>query len=169
MKKVKYLIIALILMGTYHANAQNGTANAGLNQVLASYLDIKNALATDNSKLANQKATEFTAALKAVNAGKLDAKQKTTWLAYSEKLRFDGDHISESQKIDHQREHFTSLSKNMFTVVKALKANKQVIYQQYCPMKKASWLSETMAIKNPYYGKEMLECGQTKETLKANP
>jgi hypothetical protein len=32
-------------------------------------------------------------------------------------------------------------------------------------MKKATWLSETNAIKNPYYGKQMLTCGKTTETL----
>jgi len=30
----------------------------------------------------------------------------------------------------------------------------------------AYWLSETPDIRNPYYGEEMLTCGETKETLK---
>jgi hypothetical protein len=45
--------------------------------------------------------------------------------------------------------------------------NTSTLYQQYCPMKKAYWLSETPTIKNPYYGKEMPTCGKTTETLGA--
>jgi hypothetical protein len=34
-------------------------------------------------------------------------------------------------------------------------------------MKKAYWLSQTDKVANPYYGKEMDECGEVKETIKA--
>lgn len=97
----------------------------------------------------------------------MDAKQKSVWQKYAEKLRFDGQHIGESTDIKHQREHFGSLSANMFTVLKALKANEMVLYEQYCPMAKKTWLNETATIKNPYLGKEMPTCGVVKETLKA--
>ncbi|RKR84934.1 uncharacterized protein DUF3347 [Mucilaginibacter gracilis] len=167
MKTVKYLIIALLLSGM-SANAQTATVNTSFNHVLKAYLGIKDALVADNSKLANSNAKEFAAAVKEVGSNQLDAKQKTIWLAYGEKLRFDGEHISESDKLAHQREHFTSLSKNMLAVVKAFKSNTMVIYAQYCPMKKATWLSQTAAIHNPYYGKDMDDCGTTKETIKAN-
>jgi len=30
----------------------------------------------------------------------------------------------------------------------------------YCDMAKASWLQMDRKIRNPYYGKEMLECGE---------
>ena len=95
----------------------------------------------------------------------LKPEQKKLLTAYIEKLKFDSRHISESAAIEHQREHFASLSKNMFTVLKGLKMNTLTVFKQYCPMKKAIWVSETATIKNPYYGKEMLDCGSTQETL----
>lgn len=165
MKTVKYLIIALLL--TNMAQAQT-TINTSVNKVIKAYLGIKDALVADNNKLANDKAKEFVAVVKEVSNNQLDAKQKTAWLTYGDKLRFDGQHISESDKIGHQREHFANLSKNMLTVIKAFKSNSMVIYAQYCPMKKATWLSESATIRNPYYGKEMEDCGSTKETIKAN-
>ncbi|OCX53538.1 hypothetical protein BEL04_04360 [Mucilaginibacter sp. PPCGB 2223] len=162
MKTLKYCVAAILLLIVTVVKA--GT-NTSINKVLAAYLEIKNALADDDNKLANQKALAFTAALKEVDVADLDAKQKTTWIKYSEKLRFDGDHIGESAAIAHQREHFASLSKNMYAVVKALKANEKPVYMEYCPMKKESWLSESQTIKNPYYGKSMSECGKVTETL----
>jgi hypothetical protein len=164
MKNLKYVTIALLLLTVNAVKAQTVTP---INKVLDNYLAIKNALADDNSKLANQKAKDFTVSLKDVSNKDLNARQKAAWLKYGEKLRFDGDHISESASIDHQREHFGNLSKNMITVLKVFKSNTVTMYAQYCPMKKQSWLSETAAIKNPYYGKEMSGCGSTTTTLKA--
>jgi Cu(I)/Ag(I) efflux system membrane fusion protein len=43
------------------------------------------------------------------------------------------------------------------------------VYYQYCPMANsdqgAYWLSEIKEIKNPYFGEEMLSCGETRETF----
>ena len=55
----------------------------------------------------------------------------------------------------------------MYAVMKAFKSNDLVLYQQYCPMAKKIWISESSVIKNPYLGKKMPECGVTKEMLKA--
>ncbi|HEY4936494.1 MAG TPA: DUF3347 domain-containing protein [Puia sp.] len=74
-------------------------------------------------------------------------------------------HIAEVQKIDHQREHFASLSLNMYTLAKSVRLSSQPVYQDYCPMKKAYWLSAEKEIRNPYYGNQMLSCGSITNTL----
>jgi len=84
-------------------------------------------------------------------------------------LYFDADHIAETKDVGHQRDHFSSLSENMYKVIKAAKPA-QPVYYQHCPMAKegkgANWLSQIPAVKNPYYGAQMLNCGKTTETLK---
>jgi hypothetical protein len=167
MKTIKYLVAIILFVTINKANAAPADVNTAINNVLKSYLGVKNALATDNSQAANDEAKKFTAALKEIPVGQMDAKQKTEWAKYAEKLRFDGEHISESTAIAHQREHFGSLSGNMYALLKAFPSNDMVLYKQYCPMEKKSWISESTTIKNPYLGKKMLECGVTKETLKA--
>ena len=77
----------------------------------------------------------------------------------------DATHISESKDIKHQREHFAPFSDNMIALAKTVKLSTAPVYQQYCPMKKASWLSNQQGIKNPYYGSAMLTCGSVKATL----
>ena len=167
MKTIKYLTGAILFLAVTIVKAAPADLHSAINNVYKSYLGIKNALATDNSKAANDEAKKFTAALKDVPVSSMDAKQKAAWTKYAEKLRYDGDHISESTAIDHQREHFGSLSSNMYEVVKAFQTNDMVLYKQYCPMEKKSWLSESSTIKNPYFGKKMLDCGTTKETMQA--
>jgi hypothetical protein len=161
MKITRSIFVALLLtVITIGAKAQ--ATNAAINNVVTAYLDVKNALAADNGANAEAKAKVLTAQIAATQL-----KDQATWKKYADKLSFDARHISETKKIDHQREHFASLSKNLLEVLKALKANTQALYVQYCPMKKSSWLSDISAIENPYYGKEMLDCGSLKETLKA--
>jgi hypothetical protein len=138
-----------------------------INQAVKNYLDLKNALAADDSKAANDAAKKFTDALKQVSPDQMNADQKQSWQKYGEKLRFDGEHISQSNDIAHQREHFGSLSSNLYELLKSFKNNDEALYKQYCPMAKKYWISESAAIKNPYYGKSMSDCGVTKETLKA--
>ncbi|HTD99183.1 MAG TPA: DUF3347 domain-containing protein [Mucilaginibacter sp.] len=167
MRSIKYLIVIVLFIAVNNAKANPADVNSAINNVLKSYISLKNALVADNSKEANDEAAKFTAALKDVQVSQMDAKQKAVWQKYGEKLRYDGEHIGHSTELAHQREHFGSLSANMYAVIKEFHANDLVVYKQYCPMKKQSWLSETATIKNPYYGKKMVECGVTKETLKA--
>ena len=165
MKAIKF-IMALLLIATFFT-AKATDFKTAFNAVVQNYLEIKNALAADNSKAANVAAKKFTDALKNIPAAALLSNQKSSWEKYSEQLRFDGEHIGESTSISHQREHFGKLSNNFYALLKAFKQNEQPLYQQYCPMAKQYWLSESTTIKNPYLGKQMIECGETKETLKA--
>ncbi|MES2277787.1 MAG: DUF3347 domain-containing protein [Bacteroidota bacterium] len=164
MKTLKILTLTfLIAVGTQVKAADN----AAISHLIKAYLGMKDALATDNSKAANAQAKLFTAAVKEVSASTMDAAQKATWTKYSEKLRFNGDHIGESADIAHQREHFQKLSDDFYGLIKNMKTNDITLYRQYCPMKKAYWLSASDKISNPYYGKDMDECGEVKETIKA--
>lgn len=160
--KITRSIFCILILAVVAINVKAQATNTAINNVVTAYLDVKNALAADNGATAEAKAIVLTAQIAAVQL-----QDQATWKKYADKLSFDARHISETKAIDHQREHFASLSKNLYAVLKKLNANKQILYWQYCPMKKSSWLSDVKAIENPYYGKEMLECGSVKETLKA--
>lgn len=165
MKTLKTIFLSLTLLAAFaQVIAQSVALTSPISSVMTAYFGVKNALNADNNAAAKSQAKELLAAVTALQAGNLTAEQKTIWTAYVDKLSFDARHISESA-IDHQREHFAGLSKNMIEVVKGLKLNTAVVYQQYCPMKKSSWLSESATIKNPYYGKQMLTCGKITKTL----
>ncbi|MBC7399500.1 MAG: DUF3347 domain-containing protein [Mucilaginibacter sp.] len=160
--KIIRSIFVVLLLTIVAINVKAQATNAAINNVVTAYLDVKNALAADNGANAEAKAKVLTTQIAAVQI-----KDQATWKKYADKLGFDARHISETKAIDHQREHFASLSKNLYAVLKSLNANTQTLYWQYCPMKKSNWLSDVSAIENPYYGKEMLDCGSVKETLKA--
>jgi hypothetical protein len=160
------LLVVLLFIATIGAKAQTPTLSTSINDVTIAYLDIKNALAADDGVAAQAKAKLLVSKLNGVPSEGMNPGQQGTWRRYADKLMYDSRHISETTIIDHQREHFASLSKNVYAIIKIYGVNNSPIYWQYCPMKKMNWLSETQDIKNPYYGKTMLDCGSTKETLK---
>jgi hypothetical protein len=160
MKKILLSLLLIITISSLKAQ------NAAIDKITTSYIGVKNALAGSNATLAKSRSAELLAALSAPVKGLQPAQQKILG-TYLDKLQFDSRHISQTKAIDHQREHFESLSKNMYRLLSGLKLNSTTLYNQYCPMKKAAWLSETEEIRNPYFGNDMLECGKVTATLKA--
>jgi len=164
MKKI-FLLVALIATVFTQLLLAQDTKLTALNPLLASYYGIKDALIKSNSADAATHAGEFLKAVNDVDMKSLPAADMTTFMALQEKLAFDARHMSESKDIDHQREHFANFSTNFFKLARAVKLTDKPIYYGYCPMKKSYWLSAEVAIKNPYYGSQMLTCGKVIETL----
>jgi hypothetical protein len=164
MKKILLLVAFIATASTQLLFAQD-TKSTALTPLLTSYYDIKDALIKSNSAAAAANAVAFLKAVTAVDMKSLPEADKTTLMTAQEKLAFDARHVSESKDIAHQREHFASFSVNFFKLAKAVKLTDKPVYYSYCPMKKSYWLSADEAIKNPYYGSQMLTCGNVAETL----
>ena len=166
MKKIFFIVVLLSTITVQYSFAQDNTKTTSLTQLLNSYYDVKNALVSSDAKTAATKAGDLVKALNAVNMKALSEADMNAFMPLQEKLAFDAKHISENNGIAEQREHFSSLSNNIYKLAKAVKLSAEPVYQEYCPMKKMYWLSSEAAIKNPYYGKAMPTCGKVTDTLK---
>jgi len=138
--------------------------------IVNGYLNLKNALANDNSQAAANAANEFLEAMNKIDKSSLTEGQKKVYADVADDAKEMAEHISKSaDKIDHQREHFDMLSNDIYDMVKAFGTG-QTLYRDFCPMyndnKGATWLSEVKLIRNPYLGKEMPTCGEVKEEIK---
>lgn len=153
-------------METSAKSSLDSEVQKNVNKILISYYALKNALIADDGKTANTQAGELVKSLATVPMAKMTEEQQKVFKSLSDKIKFDAEHINETKDVKHQRDHFNDLSNNIFALLKGLKANTNSVYQQYCPMKKAYWLSDNATVKNPYYGKAMLTCGKVTETLK---
>lgn len=136
--------------------------------IVSNYLKIKNALTQDNSKAAASAGKQLVASLQSASSASLNDKQKKEFADIAEDAQEHSEHIGDNAgKIDHQREHFVMLSKDVADLINTFGAP-QKLYQDFCPMyndgKGAAWISESKEIKNPYYGSEMLSCGSIKKT-----
>ncbi len=167
---MKTLFLSAILFATLSvlANTDHSIAvhEIPLSRLLSQYYGIKNALVGSDANAAAIQAGEFLKTINSVDMKTLSEAGMKAFMSVQERLAFDAKHISETKEIAHQRDHFKSFSDNFYKLAKAVKLSDQPIYQSYCPMKKAYWLSSETAIKNPYYGNQMLTCGKVSDTIK---
>lgn len=157
MKKI-FFIVALFATALAKQGFAQDSTKTQFPLLLNSYYTLKDALVSGNSNAAAVSADAFAKELDA-----LDSKVVTP--VGHKALESDAAAISKTKDIKVQREKFVTLSANMFTLAKMVKLSPIPIYLQFCPMKKASWLSNNKVIKNPYYGSAMLACGVVKEIL----
>jgi Cu(I)/Ag(I) efflux system membrane fusion protein len=119
--------------------------------VLEHYVAIQKELAKDSMKDVGENATAIAKAVNAEETKKLSpeiAKQAET--------------VAQAKDIKKAREAFKPLSESLVKYVAETKAGKGTYHEAYCPMAKASWLQTEKEVRNPYYGKAMLDCGTLK-------
>jgi len=137
--------------------------SAFMKSMVQDYLAIKNALTNSNESKASSAAGKMYDVLKGFDKSLLTADQKKVYDGIEDDLREHAEHISKS-KLEHQRDHFSMMSSDMYDMVKAFGAG-MALYHDHCPMYKdgSMWLSESKEIRNPYYGEKMMTCGSVEE------
>lgn len=149
-------------------NVDAGVA-AFMKKLADDYLAVKNALTNGKAGEAADASKNMAEALKGFDKSLLTAEQKKVYDANGEDLKEHAEHIGKNAgDIEHQRDHFSMMSEDMYALVKAFGGGK-TLYHEHCPMAKdnkgAMWLSESKAIRNPYFGDKMMECGSVEEEI----
>jgi len=152
---VRSLIALTILAATLAASAAEKRSDNPLMEpvksVLDNYLLIQRELAKDSMKGVAEHAVAISKAVKHDDMKMLPldvAKQADT--------------LAAAKDIKKAREAFKPLSASLVKYLADNKAGKGTYHEAYCPMAKASWLQSEKDIRNPYYGKSMLDCGTLK-------
>lgn len=170
-----YIIISAIALFTYAcsgntepaAETQQAAANtaspaafqlsdAQQDTVLKNYLQLKDALVLSNAQQAQTAAQQLAGSLK--NNDTYTTAYKMT------------DSIATTTDLAQQRSTFTNLSNQLIELLRKASLAKGSFYVQFCPMANEGnggyWLAAEEEVRNPYYGDEMLNCGEVKETIK---
>ena len=125
-------------------------------EVLKQYFSLKDALVASNASNAQKEATTLTTSLKASPA--------------FAKSVLMSDSIAKTNDLAKQRSTFTNLSNELIAQFSKTSLLKGSFYLQFCPMANEGnggyWLAAEQEVRNPYYGDEMLNCGEVKKTFK---
>ncbi len=170
MKKI-ILFIAPLLIYVACSNSNSGSNNAGVVAVedrsnnpnfkdtlfdksFQTYLNLKDAFILDNNEGAAEIAIFLATQLFKCN------------LAKEAELAIK---ISQTKDLAVQRDLFTLLSSSFVQAVQKENLQKGKVYIEFCSManngKGAYWVSTEKQIRNPYFGNDMLKCGEIKEEI----
>ena len=161
------------MVGTEEATETYGDITPEFTQqvaaVLASYLDLKNALVASDAKQAAAAAKQTQVSLAAVDMTLVKGEAHQQWMNYLNTMQEALSTIEKKTTLEAQRTAFAPLSKALYQSIRQFGVTGLNAYYQYCPMADnntgAYWLSETKKISNPYFGDKMLTCGSVKETI----
>lgn len=151
----------------------NETGTNTLMSVITKYYELKNALVAtkgDNADTAAAQLVTITGRLQAVL--QKDTTAPVALKPYLDTIIAQGKIIAaiKDETCEKQRLAFGTLSSAMYGLLKNVDLKNAHVYQEYCPMafneKGAHWLSDDSDIKNPYFGKKMLECGEVTDVIK---
>lgn len=173
MKKV--LIIAFLFLTTL-TNAQKTSkeeVTADLVQkreeqkkeITKNYLDLKNGLITSDSLAVVKNAEALKASLKNFKFKKLTLDQMNAATTTRKAISDLAGEIAATKNINKQRKIFETLSVKYWEIASKFKTEDATLYLQICPMTGAVWTSDSKEIKNPYYPKNMLTCGEVKASM----
>lgn len=137
------------------AQAAGTPAAGGIRSVVDPYLRIQDSLSAD--ALIGVKTAAFSLASAASRLG------PTAVAIHSAAVEFE-----RTTDVKSARESFGRLTEALVRYAKASKAEiGSDVSVAYCPMVKKYWLQKGTKIRNPYYGKSMLECGRLNDGLPA--
>jgi len=150
----------------------NDAGTLALENLLADYYAIKDAFVASNSKDAATAAEKLKAEVDTLNiylisdtAMLMEAKPLLDTIAMTSSVI-----ATEKTDVEKQRISLGLLSDNMYALLHKTELKNAKVYQEFCPMamndKGAHWLSSEEEIKNPYFGKKMIECGEVTDSLK---
>lgn len=172
MKRMTSIIVALLALISFRGAAQDAPLNnpvkmqeAAKYEVLESYLNISNSLILSDSVETARNAALFLKRLEKFKFKKLTLEEMNVATTTRAEIRLLAAKIAETTNINSQRKSFLEISEKMWKIAKSVQPVGLPLYRQVCPMTGATWISKDQEIKNPYYPKNMLTCGEIKERI----
>lgn len=143
-----------------------------LGALLQQYLNLQEALASDDFPTARMTGGTFAAALKKTDRGLLIGEAHDIWMEALGMLNKGLNTVTAAKDIETARKGFEPLSIGTTLAVERLGVEiKGPLFELFCPMafdwKGAAWLQQDKDIRNPYFGAMMLKCGEVRRQLKS--
>ncbi|GMW03801.1 MAG: hypothetical protein AMXMBFR84_49350 [Candidatus Hydrogenedentota bacterium] len=145
-----------------------------IGSLYSAYLPLCDALSRDSLHDAHTAVEDLHAALRVIDSEILHGESQAVWLRLRSPIEDGLKSASTTDTLDGIRAQFANISSHLIEAVRTLGVEvNSTIYMAHCPMafdnRGADWLQATQDIRNPYFGAEMLNCGEIVDTLSTNP
>jgi len=141
-----------------------------LSVVVDAYLELQDALASDDFAGAGSAAAAVKEALAGTDMKLLKGPAHMAWMDSLGTAVEAVDRIAKAGDIEAARKDFFPLSRAVIHMVRSFgSTGDRVLYLKYCPMAfgntGASWLQSDEGTRNPYFGASMLTCAEDRDTI----
>jgi hypothetical protein len=144
-----FIVLVAFACSVAFAGDQRGELPAPVKSVYEHYISIQQELAKDSTKGVSENANAIATAVK--NGDVKDMPPE---------IGSQAEAVANAKDIKAARQAFKPLSASMAKYLSDHKLGKGTYHEAYCPMAKANWLQTGKEVRNPYYGKSMLDCGE---------
>ena len=145
--------------------------NQRFTNFLNNYYHLKDALVLSNDTMANSSAVLLQQSGNNLELKEIKADSSIIQMAnaYVQTISSEAQALTGEKDLEAKRKSFQMISDAMYDLVRTIRFDKDVVYHQFCPMAfndaGAYWLSASADVKNPYFGKKMLSCGEVKDSI----
>lgn len=138
--------------------------------VFQAYILLKDAFVSSDAAKVKASTATVQEALGKTDMKLLSGAAHHDWMSYLGGMEASLKNMQGSNDLEAQRKAFSDLSGNLYKSIKAYGLDGKTAYYDFCPMafnnQGGYWISDQDAIRNPYFGDEMLTCGEVIEELK---
>ena len=136
-----------------------------------SYLSIKDALVKSDGDATHAIINSAKLSLEHVDMKLLEAEAHDRWMDLLAPLQESLNKIAVTTGLEEQRKDFEMLSENLIEAIDLFGITGVTLFKHYCPMafrdEGAVWLSAEAEVRNPYFGEQMLTCGEIQKTYRS--
>lgn len=157
---MKYLlsVFSLLCLFAGFAHADTSTFDGQMKPIADAYLAVQAQLAQDGMTDVAKHATAIKQAVATLDPKTVTGEHAAHFAKLPEKIGTAAAALEGAKDIKAAREAFKALSRPV--VMWASMSKPAGISVMYCSMAKGSWLQNDTTVRNPYYGKQMLACGE---------
>jgi Cu(I)/Ag(I) efflux system membrane fusion protein len=138
-------------------------------EVAKAYLSVKDAFVATDAASAAAASEKMLVKLGKVDMSLLSGDAHFLWMDAYNAMEAHGKKLTILKDVEEQRKQFDFLSQALIRAIKVYGLSEDTLFVQHCPMAigkhGADWISDVTAIRNPYFGDQMLKCGNVTDTL----
>lgn len=148
----------------------HGEAAAPVRGLTDAYLSLTAALADDDAQAAAEAVEALAEAHDRVDPDALPDAFAALWAEHTDAIADAIAHLSAADDLDAMRTAYQPLSAALIAVTERSHIEGAgTLYRAHCPMafdnEGASWITDQLQVRNPYFGAQMRRCGSIEQTL----
>ena len=144
---------------------KNEDLNNSLEDFLSYYLEIHNLLSNDQFDKVPGLSKTLKEEMDYFDYSTLNEAENKVFSKLNKLLISSMEHIEHLTDIKIYRKNFKWVSKATITLLDKVKYKDESLSIMFCSMANSEWVQKGEDVKNPFYGKSMLKCGEVKKTL----